>query len=156
MASKTVKTTKKPAKVQEETEKVDRLNPWDFIRLMEKGEYDPTEHDKYYHPYMLSRVLSTDTKLIPALNAINLYNTLPQNVHFQYCQSLVKMVGRVYSSYAKEGLNVNKKSNKVKDCIMTFFDFGENDYDNIIGQLTDEQVDEIVEYCERFKLCEVS
>lgn len=140
------------AKPKEEKAK---FGPWDFIKLMQNGEYNPEEHDKFYSPFLMSRILSTDNRLPMFLNMINLYNEVPKNIHFTFCQSLLKMTkGRLNSSYVAEGLSIKSRKDVDKNSIMTFFECGNNDYESILENLTDEEIQTILKYMEKNHLME--
>lgn len=131
-------------------EEKSKFGPWDFIKLMQNGEYNPAEHDKFYSPFLMSRIISTDDRFPKFLNMINLYGEIPKDVHFTFCKSLVGMVkGRLNSSYVAEGLSIKSKKNEDKNSIMAYFQCGENDYKAIVENMTDEEIQKVLEYMER-------
>lgn len=138
-----------------EKSKEEKIGPWDFIKLMYNGGYNPEEHDKFYSPFLMSRILSTDNRMPKLLNMINVHGEVPKSTHFSFCQSLLKMTsGKLNTSYASEGLSIKTKKNFDKNCIMTFFQCGNNDYESVIENLTDEDIQSIVKYIEKNHLTE--
>lgn len=124
--------------------------PFYFVNLMKTGDYDPSEHDKFYSPFIISRYLSADVRLIPFLNRINLYDPLDKKVHFNFCKTIVSYVGgNVYTAYTKEGLSLKSKDTKTKDSIVKFFEVGDNDFESIVENLSEKEIDEILKYMER-------
>ena len=129
------------------------ISPFDFISNMQKGvDYNQSEWEKDYQPFLISRILSTDTRLVPALNKLNVVGELPKNMHYEFCKSLVKMIKKPYIAYGKEGLSIKKRDNTVKESISIFFETGYNDQESYLEVLEDKDVEDIVKYVERNQL----
>lgn len=141
--------------MEKSKEEKSKFGPWDFIKLMQNGEYNPEEHDKFYSPFLMSRIISTDERFPKFLNMINLYGEIPKDVHFSFCKSLMGMIkGRLNSSYVAEGLSIKSKKDEDKNILMTYFQCGENDYKSIVENLADSDIDKILEYAKRNHLME--
>ena len=129
------------------------ISPFDFIFKMQKGEeFNEAEWGKDYQPFLISRILSTDVRLVPALNKLNVVSELPKPMHYEFCKSLVDLIKKPYIAYGKEGLSIKKRDNTVKESISIFFETGYNDQESYLEVLEDKDVEDIVKYVERNQL----
>ena len=129
------------------------ISPFDFIFKMQKGEeFNEAEWGKDYQPFLISRILSTDVRLVPALNKLNVVGDLPKSIHYEFCKSLVNLIKKPYLAYGKEGLSIKKRDNTVKESISIFFETGYNDQESYLEVLEDKDVEDIVKYVERNQL----
>ena len=135
----------------------DKPGPYQFyLMMMGKGEFIPEEHEKYYSPFLMSRYLSTDERMIKPLSFINIAKeSLSPSIHFQFCSSLIRGMRNVNISYAKEGLSIAKKKDTDRDAVMLFFECGNNDCDTIMDNLTENEIQDIVKYIDKNKVGQI-